>query len=209
MTLTDMAERLNQVFRQKESRSGRKLPPGFFITDQQAAPFPEKIISTLPTGFGVIFRDYDHPARMALGRSLAGLCRQRGLVFLVAGDVTLVSGLDADGIHLPEAMMDQALEFRQDHPDRIITTSCHDPASVRRAASLPLDAILIAPVFPTQSHPETISGARATLGLSGVLDMTSQTSLPLYGLGGITVANADDLMAAGLAGIAAIRGFEA
>jgi len=121
----------------------------------------------------------------------------------------LASGLDADGIHLPEAMMDQVSQIRQDHPDRIITTSCHNPDSVRRAASLPLDAILIAPVFPTQSHPETVSGAQATLGLSGVLNMTSQTTLPLYGLGGITVANADDLMVTGLAGIAAIRGFRA
>ncbi len=209
MTLADMAKGLNQVFWQGKGKPDKKLPPGFFITDQQAIPCPEEIIAELPPGFGVIFRDYDHPARAELGNKLAGLCRRRGLVFLVAADVILAGCLEADGIHLPEAMTDQVSRIRQGHPDRIITLSCHAPASVSQASSLPLDAMVIAPVFPTQSHPETYSGARATLGLSGVVDITSRTTLPLYGLGGITVDNIHELSGTGLAGIAAIRGFGA
>ncbi len=199
MTLTDIAKRLN--------KDHGHLPPVFFITDQQAVPAPEKVISGLPYGSAVILRDYDHPERENLGASLGIICRERGIKFLVARDTDLAASLVVDGMHLPEGCMDQAVEIRASHPHWMITVSCHDLASVTRAVNLPVDAGLIAPVFPTHSHPETFSGQKATLGLSAVRDMTTATALPLYALGGVTAENAKQLIDSGVVGIAAIRGF--
>jgi len=92
MTLPDIAKRLN--------KDHGHLPPLFFITDQQAVPAPEGVISRLPRGSAVILRDYDHPAREELGAALAAICRERGHIFLVAGDVDVAEKLTADGIHL-------------------------------------------------------------------------------------------------------------
>lgn len=202
-TLTDMAQRLNRDFGGKTP-----LPAAIFITDQQAVPDPEKVIAVLPPGSAVIFRDYDHPARPELGQTLAVLCRDRDIIFLVAGDPDLAIKLAADGVHLPEAMMAQVPDIRQNHPDWMITVACHDLAAVKLAQTLPINAALIAPVFPTHSHPETLSGEKATLGLSGVQNIVEKTDLPLYALGGVTKDTARQLIGSGLAGLAAIRGFD-
>lgn len=199
MTLTDIAKRLNE--------DHSLLPPVFFITDQQAVATPEAVISGLPPGAAVIFRDYHHPERRRLGAVLAALCRDRGLPFLVAGDADLAVKLKADGVHLPEGLMAEAAVLRRSHPEWMLTVSCHDLAALKKAEKLPLDAALIGPVFPTHSHPETLSGQKPTLGLSGVREMTAASSLPLYALGGITEKNAGQLTGTGVVGIAAIRGF--
>lgn len=199
MTLADIAKRLN--------KDHGHLPALFFMTDQQAAPAPEKVISALPGGSAVIFRDYDHSERESLGAALAVMCRERDIRFLVARDVDMAVKLAADGVHLPEILMGQAGNIRASHPHWMITVSCHDLASVIRASDMPVDAGLIAPVFPTRSHPMTLSGQQATLGLSEVRDMAAATVLPLYALGGVTHKNAPQLIGSGVAGIAAIRGF--
>ncbi|NOZ41725.1 MAG: thiamine phosphate synthase [Alphaproteobacteria bacterium] len=205
-TLAEIAAGLNRDHSRTYGQRG-KLPQAFFITDQQAVARPQTVIATLPMGCAVIFRDYDHPAREKLGAALSLSCAKRGVPFLVAGDEPLATALQADGIHLPEAQMDQVVKIRAAHPRWIITLSCHDPDAVCRAADLPVDAGLIAPVFPTLSHPETGTGAAATLGLAGVTAMVRQTTLPLFALGGIGPENIHQLIGLGLAGIAAIRGF--
>lgn len=199
MTLTDIAKRLN--------KDHGHLPSVFFITDQQAVPSPDKIIKGLSRGSAVILRDYNHRNREKLGAELRKICQEKGIIFLVAGDADLAVELSADGVHLPEGLMEQAVDIRNLQPQWIITASCHDHAAVVRAASLPINAGLIAPVFPTYSHPSTYSGQRPTLGLSGVRDLVAATTLPLYALGGITDKNARQLIGSGVVGIAAIRGF--
>ncbi|MBL4895095.1 MAG: thiamine phosphate synthase [Emcibacter sp.] len=213
MTLTDIAERLNQDYgpqskKGKKAEKAEKLPAAFFITDHTAVPDPEKIIARLSKKCGVIFRDYDHLERKQLGQQLSRACRDRGLIFLVAGDVELAQSLTADGVHLPEGKMAQAKDIHTAHPHWIITAACHSLSALKQAEGLPLDAALIAPVFPTLSHPETLSGASTTLGITGVQDMVAATDLPLYALGGITKENAGQLIGSGIVGLAAIRGFE-
>ncbi|MCF6215414.1 MAG: thiamine phosphate synthase [Emcibacter sp.] len=206
-TLADIANRLNQEYWQ-DHRNGQGLPALFFVTDQQAIPHPEKIISELSQEAAVIFRDYDHPSRAALCAELARLCRKKNIPFLVAGDIALAEKLGASGVHLPEIMMMQADDIRRDYPHWIITAACHDLNSVRKAGNLPIDAALIAPIFPTHSHAETLTGEQKTLGLRGVQAMVKASSLPLYGLGGISSMNGRELIGSGLVGLAAIRGFK-
>lgn len=203
-TLSDIAVGLNQDYDPDERGL---LPAGIFMTDYHAVPAPEQVITQLPKGFAVIFRDYHHPEREILARSLRQLCHQREVLFLVAGDAALAEKLGADGVHLPEYQMAQAERIRDNQLDWLITVACHDSAAVQKAAGLDIDAGLIAPVFVTDSHPETHSGAQTTLGLSGVRAMVRAADLPLYALGGITKDNARQLMGTGVAGIAAIRGF--
>jgi len=209
-TLTDIARRLNDDYGQGcRQGQGSLLPSSFFITDEKAIPQPEKIIATLPRGFAVILRDYDSPQRAALGTRLSELCRAGGLKFLVAGDVSLASFLKADGIHLAEHVRHQATSIRERYPDWLITASCHSQESLKGAEGMPLDAALVSPVFPTSSHPETLSGEKDVLGWEKLREMVSTTTFPLYALGGITGDNAHKLVGLGLAGLAAIRGFKA
>jgi thiamine-phosphate pyrophosphorylase len=114
----------------------------------------------------------------------------------IAGDPALAR--EADGLHLPEARAREAAHWRVRRPDWIITASAH---SLRALTASPhLDAVFLAPVFATASHP----GAPALTPVRAAL-IAAQSPVPVYALGGVTARNAA-LLAPSFSGIAAITG---
>jgi thiamine-phosphate pyrophosphorylase len=83
-----------------------------------------------------------------------------------------------------------------------VTVSCHKVEEVRQAASDGTDLALFAPVFEKKDRPGTHPA-----GLED-LRRASQFGIPVLALGGITLENAAVCVAAGAAGIAAIRLFQ-
>jgi thiamine-phosphate pyrophosphorylase len=83
--------------------------------------------------------------------------------------------------------------------DPLIAVSCHSPAEVAKAAASAATFALFAPVFEKKdAHPAGLVA----------LKQACQTNIPVLALGGITLANAPSCLAAGAAGIAAIRLFQ-
>ncbi|MBI1180394.1 MAG: thiamine phosphate synthase [Alphaproteobacteria bacterium] len=191
--------RLWRIARALQSRAARVrgLPPLWFMTDRRRVADPLAVAAALPRGAGVILRDYDMPAREALASDLAGLCRQRGLVFLVAGDSALAARVGADGVHLPEWQVRGARIPRRRF--RLLTGAAHSATALHQACRAGLDAALLSPVFATASHP----GA-PHLGAVRFAGMARRAGLPIYALGGIDATSAARLRPAGAAGIAAI-----
>ena len=72
---------------------------------------------------------------------------------------------------------------------------------MERALALGADALIVAPVFATESHP----GVRP-LGVHRLAALSAAAPAPVYALGGITAANAARLGPSGAAGIAGIGG---
>jgi thiamine-phosphate pyrophosphorylase len=140
----------------------------------------------------------------------------------------------ADGVHLTSApgsltpAQVRALYAAVNLPDPIISVSCHSLADVARVASCnPAAAatlILFGPIFEkvigekgivkdraVKNTPEKSVGERRISGGTG-LDLlraacTAAAPIPVLALGGIDTANTRDCIAAGAAGIAAIRLF--
>lgn len=168
------------------------------MTDDTRLPDPAATIRALPPGSMVILRDYGAPGRAALARRLAVLCKRRRLTFLVAGDWRLAARVGADGLHLPEAM---AKRGRGPWSRRrwIVTAAAHSQAALFRAARAGADAALLAPVFPTASHP-----GRPALGPVRFAAQVRRSPLPVYALGGIGPVTARRLKGAGHAGFAGI-----
>jgi len=75
-----------------------------------------------------------------------------------------------------------------------ITASAHSLRALMRGH---VDAFLLSPIFPTESHP-----GRAALGPVRANLIARQTRVPIYALGGVDAHNAARLH--GFAGIAAI-----
>jgi|SRR5271157_522927 len=84
----------------------------------------------------------------------------------------------------------------------LIAVSCHSPAEVAQAAANGATFAVFAPVFEKKDSPAT----RPT-GLA-MLEQACQTNIPVLALGGISLSNAQSCLAAGAAGIAAIRLFQ-
>lgn len=203
-----MKRNLAEISQELNRQSGWKdLPDLIFITDQKAQPLPESVIEKLPQGAMVIFRDYDHDQRAELASALRYICKSKDIKFLVAGDLTLALMVDADGIHLPEHMIDEATAIRRAHPKFFITASCHANTVMGKIPKLEIDAILLAPIFATSSHPETMNDLSLTIGPNKLKLICENIRMPVYALGGVNDTTAEKLLGTGVAGIAAIRGF--
>jgi thiamine-phosphate pyrophosphorylase len=94
-------------------------------------------------------------------------------------------------------------------PTPFISLSCHNLAEVERASAAPQndrpDLILFAPVFEKRLH-DTIVVPGTGLDLLHHACLAA-SPIPVLALGGITAANTPSCLAAGAAGIAAIRLF--
>jgi len=139
-------------------------------------------------------------------------------------DVALATG--ADGVHL-SSMDLPASEVRaiigktaaQDsgevYRDFVVASSCHSAEDVAQAYAHGADFVVFGPVFEKVMPP-----ARSGVGISVLRDVciTPESPknvegvpvprLPVLALGGITLQNARECVAAGAAGIAAIRLFQ-
>jgi thiamine-phosphate pyrophosphorylase len=122
-------------------------------------------------------------------------------MLLIAGDAQLAADIGAHGLHLPEARAREAAHWRSLKPSWVITAAAHSARAIAVARSAGADAVLLAPVFPTASHP-----GRESLGLVRARLIAARTSFPIYALGGVNAETIARLAQAGFAGIAAIEG---
>jgi thiamine-phosphate pyrophosphorylase len=186
-------------------RADRSLPTLILLTDEHRLPNPVAAVRWLPRGSAVILRHYAAPDRAALARTLARLCRARGVRLIVAGDWRLAAAVGAGGVHLPEGMARRGRMAwgggAPKPPGFVVTAAAHSPGALWRAWRAGADAALLSPVFATASHP----GA-AGLGVLRFAGWCRRAPLAVYALGGVNPATARRLAGSGLAGIAGIGG---
>lgn len=182
----------------KRPPAAAHLPRLILMTDSVRLPDPLAAVVRLPRRSAVILREPDPARRAALVRRLLPCCRHRRIRLLVAADARLAA--IADGLHLPEAMLRRGYGRRPARrKEALLTAAAHSPLAIRLAAARKVDAVLLAPVFATASHP----GGPA-IGPLRFARLVRNSPLPVYALGGIDAASARRLRGSGAAGFAAI-----
>jgi thiamine-phosphate pyrophosphorylase len=150
----------------------------------------------------VQYRDKTHsPAqRREIGGALQALCRRYGARFIVNDDLTLALALDADGVHLGAGDGDLAAARRVLGPDKLLGASCYaDFELARAAAAAGADHVAFGAVYPSPTKP---LAPPAPLHLFA--RCRDELGLPACAIGGITLANAPALIAAGASLLAVI-----
>ena len=115
----------------------------------------------------------------------------------------------AGGVHLGEDSL-PLLEAKRlsnaqsQGQDFLIGVSCHSLEAARSAASGGADYLFFGPIFATPSK----AAFGAPQGLDRLAEVCRAVSIPVLAIGGITLANASDCLAAAASGIAAIRLFQ-
>jgi thiamine-phosphate pyrophosphorylase len=122
-------------------------------------------------------------------------------------DVALAEG--AAGVHLGEtsllpAEVSRIVENRGERNDFLIGVSCHCLEAARSAANGGADYLFFGPVFATPSK----AAFGSPQGLERLAEVCRAVAIPVLAIGGITLANAAECLAAGASGIAAIRLFQ-
>ncbi len=187
-----------------------RLPERYLITGAEPrdeAAFLHRLGAAVRAGIEIVQlrrhdladAEYAHLARAALS-----LCRAAGARLLLnpapAQGVELARRIGADGLHLRA----EALRRYASRPPvgGLVGASCHDGASLQRAAELGLDYALLGPVLPTATHPDAVP-----LGWAGFAALADTAVLPVYALGGMRPEHLAASFAHGAQGIAAIRAF--
>jgi thiamine-phosphate pyrophosphorylase len=134
-------------------------------------------------------------SRLARGTATRLLVNDRADIARAAG---------CDGVHLTTRSLDARAVRRAFGHDLLVGVSTHSLTEARDAHESGADYALFGPVFDTPSK----RAYGPPLGLAALRDAAREVApFPLVALGGVTLSNARECLAAGARGVAAIRLF--
>jgi len=146
-------------------------------------------------------REKDLPGRALrdLVAAVVGAVEGTACRVLVNGrpDVARVAG--AHGVQLPEDGLALA-DVKRAFPGLLLAASRHTLEGARRAEDEGADFVVLGPVFTTP-------GKERALGIEALASAAGALRIPVHAIGGIDARTAPSVIAAGAAGIAAIRAF--
>ncbi|HTP49357.1 MAG TPA: thiamine phosphate synthase [Anaeromyxobacteraceae bacterium] len=185
----------------------RVLPHVYLVTDAEAGADlvarVEAALRGLPReAVAVQLRAKEEGGRalLAAARALRRVTEESGQLLVVNDRLDVALLAEADGVHLPSHGVPPAAARRLLGSGRLVGVSCHSAADVLRARQGGADFATFGPVFPTPSKLRY----GPPVGLERLREAAA-TGLPVLGLGGVDVARAPEVMAAGAYGVAAIR----
>jgi thiamine-phosphate pyrophosphorylase len=131
--------------------------------------------------------------------SVAGLCKTFGARFVVNDRADLAALLGA-AVHLGQEDLPPSAIRRIVGPETLVGFSTHNQAQLLAAGGEPADYLALGPIFGTASkqNPDPV------VGIEGLRRLRPLTARPLVAIGGITRANARDVLAAGADSVAVI-----
>lgn len=138
-----------------------------------------------------------------LEREAERLVAEASVPVLVNSRVDIALATAAVGVHLPERDVPVSAARRLLASPRLVGRSVHSAAGAREAELGGADYVVFGPVFATPSHPG--SG----LGLEALREASSAVDIPVLAIGGVDAERLEACIAAGAAGFAAIRYFQA
>jgi thiamine-phosphate pyrophosphorylase len=171
-----------------------------FFTDPLRTPTPATTAARLPKGCGVVFRAFGAADAIERGRALTRVCRARRLILLVGADPALAAQLNADGVHLPQRLAGRAGLVRALRTRFLVTAAAHDLPAVLRARRAGVEALIISPVFASNS-----ASAGRPMGALALARLARAARIPVYALGGVNAGTARALKLTGVVGLAAVE----
>jgi thiamine-phosphate pyrophosphorylase len=173
-----------------------KLRGLYAITPEGAGDLVGRVRAALEGGIAALQYRRKNRASAQEASALAALCRSRQVPFIVNDDVDLAR--DADGVHLGREDGDIG-RAREAMKGKLLGVSCYNSLEAARAAvAQGADYIAFGSVFASPTKPGAV---RAPLSLFGE---ARALGVPLVAIGGITLENAPQLLAAGADALAVI-----
>ncbi len=126
--------------------------------------------------------------------ALLPICRSANAILIVNDDIDLAIELDADGVHVGRDDAPNSLTAVRTAlgPSRLLGVSCYNDLSLARsAAANGADYLGIGSMFASSTKPAAVN---ATLAM---LSAARSFGMPVAAIGGITLANAPGVIAAG------------
>jgi thiamine-phosphate diphosphorylase len=181
------------------------LPRLFMMTGVDAANpavFLQTLVTHLQHGIQLIHlraKDLSSNDYRLLAKQALASAKKFNAKILLHADATTILDLDADGMHLSSRALMQH-DKRPLTSARLVSAACHSLEQLRHAENIGVDFVTLSPVARTATHPDAIP-----LGWSAFAELCRSTTLPVFGLGGVSEQDLAMAMQCGAYGIAAIR----
>ncbi|HJU03875.1 MAG TPA: thiamine phosphate synthase [Nitrospiraceae bacterium] len=189
------------------SHTARPLLRGLYIILDPGAIGPRSLGEVLDHAVAGGARLFQYRDKAASGREayrrameLRRITADAGALFLVNDRCDLALAVDADGVHLGQNDLPVSRARAILGPDKIIGLSTHTPHQVSEATRQEVDYLGFGPIFPTGTKPDH----EPLVGLEGLAEIRRLTSLPIFGIGGVTVESTEAVIRAGANGVAVV-----
>ncbi|MDD5541696.1 MAG: thiamine phosphate synthase [Acidobacteriia bacterium] len=169
--------------------------------------FLRRVAEVLEAGIDLIqLREKGTPTQELVGiaEQLMQIKRRPSQKILINDRLDVALGLNFDGIHLGQSSF-PAAEVRKCVPKNfLVGVSTHHVAEAVQAEKAGADYVIFGPIFPTPSKLKYgLPQGTARLG-----EVVRALTIPVLAIGGISLANFEECLAMGCAGIAAISMFQ-
>ncbi|MHB8707937.1 MAG: thiamine phosphate synthase [Desulfuromonadales bacterium] len=179
----------------------------YLITDRHQVPAGRTLVATVEAALhggvrAVQLREKDLSAAelLPLAAELRDLTRRFDARLLINDRIDVALAIDADGVHLGGHSLPVAVARRLLGPQRLIGVSTHHPDEISAADDASADFVTFGPVFATPSK----RAYGEPLGLAALRTACSNTSLPIFALGGIKPCHVAAMADTGTHGVAVI-----
>jgi thiamine-phosphate pyrophosphorylase len=161
---------------------------GLYAVTPDGPGLLDKVRRALEGGIALLqYRRKDQASRDE-AREILDLSRRHGVPFIVNDDLELALAIGADGVHLGRDDGELALA-RSKLKGKLVGASCYNrPELARAAIAAGADYVAFGSVFSSPTKPAAV---RAPLSLF------NDFPVPLCAIGGITLQNAPQVIAAG------------
>ena len=137
---------------------------------------------------------------LRLAQALLPITRAAGVPLIINDHLDVALACDADGVHLGQQDLPVTEARRLLGPGKLIGLSTNNLADQQRADCLIADYLGIGPIFATGTKAD----AAPVIGLDALRQWQTQSPKPTVAIGGIGLAQAGEVIACGVDGIAVV-----
>lgn len=143
----------------------------------------------------VQLRDKNLPGRQLfeVARALRRIASRRGMLFIVNDRIDVALASEADGAHVGQDDMPMRAARRLMGRDAVIGVSAASVEEAVKAQADGADYVGLGPIFSTATKAD----AGEAVGLEMITKVKRAVRIPVVAIGGIAIANAADVAAAG------------
>jgi thiamine-phosphate pyrophosphorylase len=178
----------------------------YLVTDRVLSggrPLEQIVRESAEGGVTVVqLREKDSGAREFLDQAFAlrQVTAELAIPFIINDRVDIALACRADGVHLGQEDMQCVLARRIAGEDMIIGVSVSTVDEAVEAEADGADYLGVGPLFATPTKPDAVPAT----GLGVLRSIRRAVRIPVVGIGGLTCANAGDVIRAGADGVAVV-----
>ena len=179
-----------------------RLPRIYPLTDAQLTGLPHaEQVELLTQGGATLIQLREKHMTAREFYEQARVAARPGVQLIINDRVDVALAVGADGVHLGQDDMPPDAARKLLGPKAVLGYSTHNVEQAKAALKFPIDYLAIGPIFATTSKSDTAP----VLGLDGLRSVRQAIgAFPLVAIGGITRANAREVIEGGADSVAVI-----